>query len=256
MGRTAGGLGVVGVIAALAYAFFTGDVSILENVPVTGGGKPSPHEAEYKEFASVTLADTEEVWSKIFTQRGQTYAEPTMVLFNGNVQSACGFASAAVGPFYCGEDRKLYLDLGFFDEMKAKLGARGDFAQAYVIAHEVGHHVQNLLGTLDKVHRARGSLSEREANALSVRLELQADFYAGVWAHYAQGLAGIDRADIEEAIEAAGAIGDDTLQKRSQGYVVPDAFTHGSSEQRIRWFMRGFESGDLSKGDTFSANRL
>lgn len=255
-GKAAGGLGGVGVIIAIAYALFTGDTSVLNQIAVTGTGQPSPHEAEYKEFSAVTLADTEEVWSNLFQQSGSSYQTPTMVLFNGSVESACGFASAAVGPFYCGEDYKVYLDLGFFDQMKGQLGAKGDFAQAYVIAHEVGHHVQNLLGTMDRVHEARSRMSEREANALSVRLELQADFYAGVWAHHAREMAGLDQADIREAMEAAEAIGDDTLQKRSQGYVVPDAFTHGTSEQRTRWFIKGFESGDPKQGDTFSTSRL
>jgi predicted metalloprotease len=254
-GKAAGGLGGIGIVIAIAYALLTGDTAVLNQISTTGTGPPSPNEAEYKEFAAVTLADTEQVWSEIFGKSGETYRPPTMVLFNGAVESACGFASAAVGPFYCGEDYKVYLDLGFFDQMKAQLGARGDFAQAYVIAHEVGHHVQKLLGTLDKVHSARQRMNERESNELSVRLELQADFYAGIWAHHAKEMAGIDRQDIQEGIEAAKAIGDDTLQKRSQGYVVPDAFTHGSSEQRMRWFMRGFETGDPNQGDTFNIAR-
>jgi|SRR5688572_3526060 len=255
-GKAAGGLGGVGVIIAIAYALFTGDTSVLNQIAVTGTGAPSPNEAEYKEFSAVTLADTEEVWSNLFKKSGSTYKPPKMVLFNGSVESACGFASAAVGPFYCGEDSNVYLDLGFFDQMKGQLGAKGDFAQAYVIAHEVGHHVQNLLGTMQKVHQARSSMSEGQANQLSVRLELQADFYAGVWAHHAREMAGLDQGDIREAMEAASAIGDDTLQKRQQGYVVPDAFTHGSAEQRMRWFMKGFETGDPKQGDTFSTSRL
>lgn len=255
-GKAAGGLGGVGVIIAIAYALFTGDTSVLNQIAVSGTGKPSPHEAEYKEFAAVTLADTEAVWSALFQKNGTTYKPPKMVLFNGSVESACGFASAAVGPFYCGEDSNVYLDLGFFDQMKGQLGAKGDFAQAYVIAHEVGHHIQNLSGTLDKVHQARTSMGKTQANELSVRLELQADFYAGVWAHHAKEMAGLDREDIREAMEAASAIGDDTLQKQQQGYVVPDAFTHGSSEQRMRWFMKGYETGDPKQGDTFSASRL
>lgn len=255
-GKAAGGLGGVGVIIAIAYAIFTGDTSVLNQIAVAGSGTPSPHEAEYKEFAAVTLADTEEVWSVLFQKSGSSYGPPKMVLFNGSVDSACGFASAAVGPFYCGEDEKVYLDLGFFDEMKAKFQAAGDFAQAYVIAHEVGHHVQKLTGTMEKVNAARSRTNEREANELSVRLELQADFYAGVWAHHAREMAQLDRQDIQEALEAAEAIGDDTLQKRQQGYVVPDAFTHGTSEQRMRWFMKGYESGDPKQGDTFSVSRL
>jgi predicted metalloprotease len=220
------------------------------NVGGGGGGAPSQREAEYREFAGVTLADTEEVWGKLFAKRSTTYSPPQMVLFSGAVDSACGSASSAVGPFYCGLDRKIYLDLGFFDLMKQRLGAKGDFAQAYVIAHEVGHHIQNLSGTLDKVHAQMGRMSENRANELSVRLELQADFLAGVWAHHARELASLDRQDIREAMEAAEAIGDDTLQKRQQGYVVPDAFTHGTSEQRMRAFMRGYESGDIRQGDS------
>ncbi len=255
----AGGLGGLGILFVIAYVVLTKDTSVLSNL-----GTPSPasspidpdQEKAYREFVGVTLADTEEVWREQFQRAGKRYEEPKMVLFSGSVESACGFASAAVGPFYCGEDRQVYLDMAFFDQMKAQLGARGDFAQAYVIAHEVGHHIQNLLGTLDEVHAQRRRLSEREANRLSVRLELQADYYAGVWAHHAQGMAQIDRADVEEGIEAAQAIGDDTLQKKGQGYVVPDAFTHGSSEQRVRWFMKGFQSGNFAGGDTFSARNL
>lgn len=254
----AGGIGGLGIILAIAYVVITGDTSVLNQMggsaPVSGA--PSANESAYEEFVSVTLADTEEVWSRLFRQDGQSYQKPVMVLFRGGVDSACGFASSAVGPFYCGEDFKVYLDLGFFDDMKSKLGARGDFAQAYVIAHEVGHHVQKLLGTLDQVHEQRRRMSEREANALSVRLELQADYYAGVWAHHAKDMAGLDRADIQEAMEAASAIGDDTLQRKSQGHVVPDAFTHGTSEQRMRWFMKGFESGNPDGGDTFRVRNL
>lgn len=253
----AGGIGGLGVVIAIAYVLLTGDTSVLNQMggsPVAGS--PSANEAVYEEFASVTLADTEQVWSELFRQDGQSYKKPVMVLFRGGVDSACGFASSAVGPFYCGEDYKVYLDLGFFDDMKSKLGARGDFAWAYVIAHEVGHHVQKLVGTLDQVHTQRQRMSEREANALSVRLELQADYYAGVWAHHAKEMAGLDRADIQEAMEAASAIGDDTLQRKSQGHVVPDAFTHGTSEQRMRWFMKGFESGDPDGGDTFRVRNL
>jgi predicted metalloprotease len=256
MGRAAGGIGGIGAILAIAYVLLTGDTSVLNQINVGGGGAPSANEAEYKEFAAVTLADTEEVWSKIYAQNGKSYQPPKMVLFNGAVDSACGSASSAVGPFYCGLDRRVYLDLGFFDQIKQQLGAKGDFAQAYVIAHEVGHHIQNLSGTLEKVHSQRDKMSERQANELSVRLELQADFLAGVWAHHAKELASLDREDIREAMEAASAIGDDTLQKRQQGYIVPDAFTHGTSEQRMRWFMRGFETGDIKQGNTFEASRL
>lgn len=255
----AGGLGGLGIIIAIAYVVITGDTSMLSQMGGAGAvspSAPSAEEAKYEEFASVTLADTEEVWTRLFRRQGQSYRKPVLVLFRGGVDSACGFASSAVGPFYCGEDYKMYLDLGFFDDMRTKLGARGDFAWAYVIAHEVGHHVQKLVGTLDQVHERRQRMNEREANALSVRLELQADYYAGVWAHHAKDLAGLDRADIQEAMEAASAIGDDTLQRKSQGHVVPDAFTHGTSEQRMRWFMKGFESGDPDGGDTFRVRNL
>lgn len=255
----AGGIGGLGIILAIAYVVITGDTSVLSQMggsAAVSPSAPSANEAAYQEFASVTLADTEDVWSELFRKEGKTYRKPVMVLFRGGVDSACGFASSAVGPFYCGEDYKMYLDLGFFDDMKTKLGARGDFAWAYVIAHEVGHHVQKLLGTLDEVHEQRRRMSEREANAISVRLELQADYYAGVWAHHAKDTAGLDRADIQEAMEAASAIGDDTLQRKSQGRVVPDAFTHGTSEQRMRWFMKGFESGDPEGGDTFRVRNL
>ena len=262
-GRTAkgvAGLGGFGVLVLIAYVVITGDVGALQGqigpAMQTGPTVSPEQEARYKEFVSVTLADTEEVWGAIFEQSGANYREPTLVLFSGSVDSACGFASAAVGPFYCGEDMKAYLDLTFFDQMESQLGAGGDFAHAYVIAHEIGHHVQNLLGTLDEVHAQRSRMNEREANALSVRLELQADYYAGVWAHHAREMAGLDEQDIREAMNAASAIGDDTLQKRGQGYVVPDAFTHGTSEQRMRWFMKGYRSGNPSDGDTFGAREL
>lgn len=212
---------------------------------------------ELKHFVSVVLADTEDVWRAQFNKMGKTYREPRLVLFSGQVQSACGFASAAVGPFYCPEDERVYLDLSFFQELRTRFHAPGDFAQAYVIAHEVGHHVQNLLGTTTKVHAQRSRLSQTEYNRLSVRLELQADFLAGVWAHHAQRMKNIlEPGDLEEALRAANAIGDDRLQMQGRGYVVPDSFTHGTSAQRIRWFRRGFETGDLSQGDTFSAKDL
>jgi hypothetical protein len=211
---------------------------------------------EGKEFVSVVLADTEEVWTKLFEQSGRRYEKPKLVLFSGRVESACGLASAAVGPFYCGSDKTVYIDLSFFDTLKNRLGADGDFAQAYVIAHEVGHHVQNLLGTLDRVQSMRGRTSEREYNQMQVRLELQADALAGVWAHHARQVAELDRQDLEEAMNAASAIGDDKLQMEGQGYVVPDSFTHGTSEQRSRWFWRGFEQGTLDSADTFRASRL
>jgi len=216
-----------------------------------------PQEERLKEFVAVVLADTEEVWHEQFRRMGKNYREPKLVLFTGSVESACGYANAAVGPFYCPADEKVYVDLSFFDELDQRLGAPGDFAQAYVIAHEVGHHVQNLLGISEWVQSQRRQLSETEYNQLSVRLELQADFLAGVWAHYAQAkFKVLEPGDLEEAFQATQAIGDDRLQKRSQGFVVPDSFTHGSSEQRLRWFRRGFETGDMSQGDTFRAKDL
>ena len=212
----------------------------------------NPQEDELKQFSATVLASTEDVWADIFRQQGRTYSKPTLVLFTDAVRSACGEAGAAVGPFYCPGDQKLYLDLSFFNELQTRFRAPGDFAQAYVIAHEVGHHVQNLLGTMDKVDSLRGRISEAEANELSVRLELQADFLAGVWAHYAQQKGILEPGDIEEALGAASAVGDDRLQREGQGYVIPDSFTHGTSEQRARWFRKGLETGDLRQGDTFN----
>lgn len=206
----------------------------------------NPAEEQLAVFTRVVLADTEDVWGRLFPEYfGGQYREPTLVMFTGRVQSACGLASAAVGPFYCPADEKVYVDLSFYDELKRRFGAPGDFAQAYVIGHEVGHHVQKLLGISDRVQRARSSVSQIESNKLSVRLELQADFLAGVWAHHLAKYANVlEEGDIREAIKAAAAIGDDRIQKQSQGYVVPDAFTHGSSEQRVRWFSRGFRNGN------------
>jgi len=212
----------------------------------------NPQEDELKQFSATVLASTEDVWADILRQQGRAYSKPTLVLFTDAVRSACGEAGAAVGPFYCPGDQKLYLDLSFFNDLQTRFRAPGDFAQAYVIAHEVGHHVQNLLGTMDKVDSMRGRMSEAEANELSVRLELQADFLAGVWAHYAQRNGILEPGDIEEALGAASAVGDDRLQREGQGYVIPDSFTHGTSEQRARWFRKGLETGDLRQGDTFS----
>jgi predicted metalloprotease len=217
----------------------------------------SPEEEERADFVKVVLAETEDVWEKIFADMGKDYEKPTLVLFSGRVDSACGMASAAVGPFYCPGDSKVYLDTSFFDELHKKFRAPGEFAQAYVVAHEIGHHIQNLLGTSGKVDALRRRMSEEESNALSVRMELQADFYAGVWAHHAQKMKNIlEQGDIESALRAATAIGDDKIQMQARGYVVPDAFTHGSSEQRVRWFRKGIQTGDISQGDTFSANPL
>ncbi len=224
----------------------------------TGGGtatqqrKTTPEEDERADFVKVVLADTEDIWHREFQRRGLTYREPKLVLFHSRVQTKCGLADAGVGPFYCPADETVYIDLSFFAQMKAKLGAPGDFAQAYVIAHEVGHHIQKLTGSMDKVHRIRGKVSQREYNAASVRLELQADFYAGVFAHHGEKMKGfLERGDLEEALNAANAIGDDTLQRKGRGYVEPESFTHGSSAQRVAWFRRGFRQGDMRAGNTF-----
>lgn len=209
------------------------------------------------DFVRAVLGETEDVWTAIFSQRGQTYQPPHLVLFSGAARSACGLADAATGPFYCPGDEKVYLDMSFFSELEKRFGASGDFARAYVIAHEIGHHVQNQLGTMAKVERMRERLSETEYKKISVRLELQADFLAGVWAHHAHKSQQIlEAGDVEAALNAASAIGDDRIQKQTQGYVVPDAFTHGTSEQRVRWFRRGLETGDLQQGDTFKAESL
>ncbi|MCO5230861.1 MAG: neutral zinc metallopeptidase [Chitinophagales bacterium] len=207
-------------------------------------------EKQLGQFVSTVFADTEDIWGKIFRDNGSEYQQPSMVLFTGQVSTGCGDASSAVGPFYCPADQKVYMDLDFFEELKNRFGAQGgDFAIAYVIAHEVGHHIQNLMGTSAKMRQAQQGRSEAEANKLSVMLELQADFYAGVWAHYNQKY--IEEGDIDEAISAANAVGDDAIQKRVQGHIVPDAFTHGTSEQRKRWFMKGYTSGDIRQGNTF-----
>lgn len=214
----------------------------------------SPEDKEMGEFAATILADTEDVWKKIFQENGLTYEEPKMVLFRDNVETACGSATSASGPFYCPSDKKVYMDLAFFEELKNRFGAEGgDFAIAYVIAHEVGHHVQNLLGTSTKMRQLQEGKSEAEANKLSVALELQADFFAGLWTHYDQKMNQmLEVGDIEEALSAAHAVGDDAIQSKIQGHVVPDSFTHGTSEQRMYWFDRGFKSGDINKGDTFA----
>ena len=249
--RTKFGWAIIG-IGALAYFSGFNPLSL-----VMGGGTSTTHinkaaDEKEKRFISTILGDTEKVWGKIFKEHGATYKEPTLVLYRGSTTSGCGHASAQMGPFYCPSDQKVYLDLGFFDELKRKYQAGGDFAEAYVLAHEIGHHVQNMEGTLSKVQRmkqqARGQVGQ---NQLQVRVELQADCYAGVWAHYEDKLFGsLEKGDIEEALNAASAIGDDTLQKKAQGYVVPDAFTHGSSAQRVEWFKRGMQSGDIASCDT------
>jgi predicted metalloprotease len=255
-----GGIGVL-VVALLTY-LLGGDPQkfldqLQQNNPqqdaVQGQAAPDPAQEELKHFVAVVLADTEDVWREQFRKMGKAYKEPRLVLFSGRVESACGLADAAVGPFYCPGDQMVYLDLTFFDELKSRFHAPGEFAQAYVIAHEIGHHVQKLLEISDKVHAGRASLSKAEYNKLSVRLELQADFLAGMWAYHAQKMKNIlDPGDLDAALRAANAIGDDRLQKQACGYVVPDSFTHGTSAQRIRWFRRGFETGDFSKGDAFS----
>jgi predicted metalloprotease len=217
----------------------------------------SPQEAALREMTAVVLADTEETWNAILPQYGVQYVEPTLVLFDGLVQSGCGTAESAMGPFYCPLDQKVYIDMSFYNDLSQRFGAPGDFAQAYVIAHEVGHHVQNLAGTAEKVHAAQQRVGKAQANELSVRMELQADCYAGVWAHHAaRSRQLLEAGDVEEGLNAASAIGDDRLQHMSQGRVVPDAFTHGSSEQRVRWFRKGMETGSLEACDTFSARQL
>jgi len=261
-GRIVLGGGIGTVILVVLYLLLGGDPQALFNsqqaqLPQTAQYDNQAPRDNASKFVAVVLADTEDAWNQIFRQMGREYEEPKLVLFTDMIQSGCGFASGATGPFYCPEDRRVYIDLGFFRQLQDRLGAGGDFAEAYVIAHEVGHHVQNLLGITDQVQAARRRVSEAEYNRLSVRLELQADFLAGVWARYTDRVKHVVEAgDIEEAMRAASAVGDDRLQYRSRGYVVPDSFTHGTSEQRVRWFRRGYETGDLNQGDTFSARDL
>jgi len=262
-GGVGGGLGVL-VLALVAMYFGVDPRIVLENV---GGGDtvsteqveyaPSPEEEQLREFVAVVLADTEDTWNEQFRQMGRRYEEPILVLFSGAVESACGFAQAATGPFYCPDDHKLYLDLSFYEDLRERFQAPGDFAQAYVVAHEVGHHVQTLLGISRKFHAAQQRVGHAEANALSVRLELQADCLAGVWGNHANRTRHIlEAGDMEEGLNAATAIGDDRLQRRATGTVTPESFTHGSSAQRVRWFKRGLETGDLERCDTFSAGAL
>jgi predicted metalloprotease len=257
-----GGLGGI-VLLVIALLMGADPRQLLEQLPTQEPSSrtqtsrsTTPEEEERKQFAATVLANTEDVWTDLFSQMGRQYRKPTLVLFTEQVDSACGLAGAAVGPFYCPGDEKLNLDLSFFTELQTRFRAPGDFAEAYVIAHEVGHHVQRLLGTMDKIDSARRRLSEQENNKLSVRLELQADFLAGVWAHYAQKKGVLEPGDVEEALGAASAVGDDRLQRESQGHVVPDSFTHGTSEQRTRWFRKGLETGDIRQGDTFSSRSL
>jgi len=261
-GRIVLGGGIGTVILVVLYLLLGGDLQTLFNsqqaqLPQSAQFDNQAPRDEASKFVAVVLADTEDAWREIFRQMGREYQEPKLVLFTDLIQSGCGFASGATGPFYCPEDRRVYIDLGFFRQLQERLGAGGDFAEAYVIAHEVGHHVQNLLGISDRVQALRRRVSESEYNRLSVRLELQADFFAGVWARYTDRVKHVVEAgDIEEAMRSASAVGDDRLQYRSRGYVVPDSFTHGTSEQRVRWFRRGYETGDLRQGDTFNAPDL
>ncbi|MBR3012636.1 MAG: neutral zinc metallopeptidase [Bacteroidales bacterium] len=261
---TAGGIGLGGlIIIGLITLLMGGDpTDVLENVQQMGGAgttqvdpnwQPSAEEEELATFAKQILAGTEDVWTKIFEQNGRTYVPPKLVLFTGAVQSGCGGATSSSGPFYCSADRCVYLDLSFFTSMKRQIGADGDFAYAYVIAHEVGHHVQNLLGTLSQAHSQMARVSKAQSNQISVRLELQADFYAGIWGYYDNKLYGsLEAGDIEEALNAASKIGDDYLQKQSMGYTVPESFNHGTSAQRNRWLKKGLTTGNISLGDTFS----
>jgi predicted metalloprotease len=284
-----GGIGIFGILIILGLMFFFGidprvilqgggpggdetgipDIHLPQsrpdttNFPVPGQQGPqiqhpqSSSEDDLKQFVAVVLADTEDVWGSLFKQYGATYSDPKLVLFSGGVRSACGMGMSAMGPFYCPEDEKVYIDLSFYKELKDRFKAPGDFAQAYVIAHEIGHHVQKLLGIMDQVEAARQRMSQTQGNALQVRVELQADCFAGVWANKAQEMKNIiEPGDIDNALRAASAIGDDRIQRQTQGYVVPDSFTHGSSEQRVRWFKRGYQSGDLNQCDTFNTRDL
>ncbi|MES2880880.1 MAG: neutral zinc metallopeptidase [Bacteroidota bacterium] len=257
-GGIAAGGGIIGVIVLVLNLLLGGDGGDVQ-LPLPNQSTPMSTEQkaaqdEQASFVKVVLADTEDVWGQLFSKSGTQYQKPTLVLFSGGVQSGCGNASAASGPFYCPADYKLYIDLSFYNDLKERFGAPGDFAMAYVVAHEVGHHIQNLLGKSAEVQQMRGRVSEEEYNQYSVRLELQADFYAGVWAHYVKGKGYLEEGDVEEAMNAANAIGDDRLQKEAQGYAVPESFTHGTSAQRMYWFKKGFETGDLRQGDTFTGS--
>ena len=268
MSRRVVGGGIGTVLLVLVALYFGIDPSIIldqSQMTVPGTNAPSqsepysasPEEKRLAEFVSVVLADTEDTWQTLFRGMGKTYEEPKLVLFSGAVESACGTASTAVGPFYCPMDQKVYIDLKFYNDLKNRFGAPGDFAQAYVIAHEVGHHVQNLLGIAEKVQSLRSRSNETEANKLSVMMELQADCLAGVWAHHADRARKIlEQGDIEEALNAASSIGDDRMQRQARGHVTPDSFTHGSSAQRVRWFKRGIETGNVGQCNTFQADRL
>lgn len=269
MRRVGGGIGIGTILLVIGTIIFGGDPSdILSGIQSQGGPagqqapseayQPSEQEQALAQIVSVTLKETEDVWDKIFRdQLGRQYEPTTLVLFSGSDRSACGYAKAATGPFYCPADRKVYIDLSFYNDLVKKFKASGDFAMAFVVAHEVAHHVQNLLGITRQMDAQRGRVSKTKMNDLSVRLELQADFLSGVWAHHAHKMSGIlERGDIEEAMNAAAAIGDDRIQMQSRGYVVPESFTHGTSEQRQRWLRKGLETGDINQGDTFGARSL
>ncbi len=262
-GKAGLGIGSLIVVALITWFMGGNPLSVLTNADMgsmvstktEGNREFTAEEQELAKFSSQILAGTEDVWTKVFKQYGRTYRPPKMVLFTGSVNTGCGGATAQVGPFYCSADESLYIDLSFFSEMKQSLGADGDFAYAYVIAHEVGHHVQHLLGTLDQAHNQMARMSETDSNRMSVRIELQADFYAGVWAYHDNQLFGsLEQGDLEEAINCAAVIGDDYLQKKARGYAVPESFNHGTSRQRIKWFKRGLETGDVSQGNTFECS--
>ena len=259
-GMVGGGIGTIVLI--LAIYFLGGDpTQILEITQMNNQEAAAPYqgtaeEEELAKFVSVVLADIEDVWTELFSRKGLDYNYPKLVIYSGSVESACGFSSAATGPFYCPGDYKVYIDLSFYDELQQRFKAPGDFAMAYVIAHEVGHHVQTLLGINEKVMSLRSRLGEAEFNKYLVRLELQADYFAGVWAHYAKRMNLLEEGDLEEALNAASAVGDDRIQKNARGYVVPDSFTHGTSKQRKEWFYKGFQSGNMNEGDTFNAGNL
>ncbi|MBQ8008655.1 MAG: zinc metallopeptidase [Bacteroidaceae bacterium] len=261
-GKAGLGIGSLIIVALITWFMGGNPLSVLTNADLGSmtsatqentNREFTPEEEELAKFSRQILAGTEDVWTKVFKQYGRTYQPPKMVLFTGSVQTACGGATSQVGPFYCSADESLYIDLSFFSEMRQSLGADGDFAYAYVIAHEVGHHVQHLLGTLDKAHSQMARMSETESNRMSVRIELQADFYAGVWAYHDNQMFGsLEAGDLEEAINCAAVIGDDYLQKKARGYAVPESFNHGSSQQRQKWLTLGLRTGDLNRGDTFS----
>ena len=259
------GIGTIVIMLIIAWALGINPLSLLSGGgtspqfgPSTGAevGETGAPSDEGGQFIATVLADTEDTWNRIFTSAGESYVEPTLVLFSASTSSACGFASAATGPFYCPADQKVYIDLAFFDELRSRFKAPGDFAEAYVIAHEVGHHVQNVLGILPKVNQQRQRVGKQESNQLSILVELQADCYAGIWAHASERMGVVEEGDIDEALNAAAAVGDDAIQRRTQGYVVPESFNHGTSEQRARWFKRGYQTGDVNSCDTFSAATL